>query len=242
VLARSADQVAETVALIEAAGGRALALTADVTDREAVDRAVQRIGQQWGPVDLLVNNAGVWGPLAPLWEADPDEWWRTLEINVRGSALCARAVLPPMLARRRGRIINIASHAGVFRWPMASAYAISKAALVKLTENLAAETKHAGLAVFTFHPGLVAIGLTEEAHMRAAPPRSPAAWIRQEVAEGRVVPPELGAQAIVYLASGRADALAGCYLTCDDDLATLVARAEEIRRDDLYTLRLRVPS
>jgi NAD(P)-dependent dehydrogenase (short-subunit alcohol dehydrogenase family) len=239
VVARSADQVAATVRVIEDAGGQALGLVADVTDRQAVERAVDVIQQRLGPVDLLVNNAGVWGPLGLMWEVDAEHWWHTLEINVRGTFLCARAVLPAMSARRRGRIVNIASHAGVFRWPQSSAYAISKAAIVKLTENLAAETRKHGVVIFTFHPGIATIGLTDEALAMDAPPGSPAAWIQDEVAAGRAVPPERGAEVLLYLASGRADALSGRYLTVHDDVAGLVARADEIRRDDLYTLRLR---
>jgi NAD(P)-dependent dehydrogenase (short-subunit alcohol dehydrogenase family) len=241
VLARSADQVAQTADTIHQAGGRALALAADVTDGRAVAEAVDRVRRELGPVDLLVNNAGVWGPLGPAWEADEADWWRTFEVNVRGSFLCAHAVLPGMTARGRGRVVNIVSHAGVYRWPQSSAYATSKAALVKLTENLASETRRRGVAVFSLHPGVVTTGLTDEALAMDAPPGSPAAWIQQEVAAGRTVPPALPARVLVYLASGRADALSGRYLTAHDDVAAMVRRAPEIQRDDLYTLRLREP-
>ena len=100
-----------------------------------------------------MNNAGVGGPFDYSWEADADSWWRTLEVNVRGTYLCSRAVLPGMIRRGGGRIINIASHAGVFRWPTASAYSVSKAAVIKLTENLAVEVKRHNVSVFAFHPG-----------------------------------------------------------------------------------------
>jgi NAD(P)-dependent dehydrogenase (short-subunit alcohol dehydrogenase family) len=147
-----------------------------------------------------------------------------------------------MLERRRGRIVNIVSHAGVHRWPTCSAYAVSKAAVVKFTENLAVEAKRHGVTVFACDPGIVTIGLTDQAMTMDAPPESPAgraaAWIRQQVADGRAVPPELGAQLVVSLAAGRADALTGRCLTVHDDVAALVARAEEIQRDDLYTLKL----
>lgn len=238
VLARSADQVAATAASIEAAGGRALALTADVTDSAAVEQAVTSVERQLGPLDLLVNNAGVGGPLGPAWEVDARDWQRTLEINVFGGYLCARAVLPGMTARRRGRIINLASNAGVFRWPLASAYSVSKAAVVKLTENLAAETRRYGLAVFAVHPGVTSIGLTELALAPDAQPSGPAAWLRQEAAAGRLVPPELAAELVVLLASGQADALSGRYLTVHDDILALVAQADEVQRRDAYTLRV----
>jgi NAD(P)-dependent dehydrogenase (short-subunit alcohol dehydrogenase family) len=217
----------------------------DVTDPRAVEMAVDAIQRRLGPLSLLVNNAGVWGPLASIAEVDPGEWWRTMEINLRGSLLCARAVLPGMIAGSSGRIINISSHAGVYRWPHASAYAISKTALIKLTEHVAAETKGQGIAVFAVHPGLVRIGLTEVAMGISAPAESSAgrvaAWVREQVEADQDVPPERGADLVVALASGRADVLSGRYLTVDENLDALVAQAAEIRRDDLYTLRLRDP-
>jgi len=239
VLARSADQAAAVAESIGAAGGHSLAPEGDVTGQRVVEGAVERVERELGPVDLLVNNAGIWGPLGAGWEVDPSEWWRTFEINVRGSYLCTHAVLPAMTVRGRGRIVNIASHAGVHRWPQSSAYAVSKAAGIKLTENLASETRRYGVAVFSFHPGIATVGLTEVALAMDAAPGSPAAWIQLEVAAGRVVPPERAAQVVVYLAAGLADALSGRYLTVYDDLPALVARAVEIQRDDLYTLRLR---
>jgi NAD(P)-dependent dehydrogenase (short-subunit alcohol dehydrogenase family) len=116
---------------------------------------------------------------------------------------------------------------------------VSKAAGIKLTENLASETRRYGVAIFSFHPGISTVGLTEEALAMDAAPGSPAAWIQQEVGAGRAVPPERAAQVVVYLASGRADVLSGRYFTVHDDVAGLVERAAEIQRDDLYTLRLR---
>jgi NAD(P)-dependent dehydrogenase (short-subunit alcohol dehydrogenase family) len=245
VAARSADQLQETVALIEAQGGRAMALPLDVTDQAAVERAVETIEHRLGPVDILVNNAGLWGPIDPVWEVDPEQWWQTMAIHVQGSFLCARTVLPGMIARRCGRIINIVSHAGVHRWPTCSAYAVSKTAVIKFTENLAAETRRHGVSVFALHPGLATVGLTQLALDMDAPAASPAgraaAWIRQQVAEGQAVPPERSAWLVAWLAAGRADQLSGRYLTVDDNLETLVTRADEIQQADLYTLRLREP-
>src|SRR5262249_52106639 len=88
VVARSQDQLAETVAAITATGGHALSFTADVTDQQAVFQTVKAIEQQLGTVDLLVNNAGIVSPLGPLWEIDPDEWWRNVEIYLRSVFLC----------------------------------------------------------------------------------------------------------------------------------------------------------
>jgi NAD(P)-dependent dehydrogenase (short-subunit alcohol dehydrogenase family) len=215
-----------------------------VTDAAAIEQAVATIERTWGTVDLLVNNAGEWGPIAPVWEVDPEAWWRTMEIHVRGSFLCARSVLPGMIARGQGRIITIASHAGVHRWPTCSAYSVSKAATIKFTENLAVEVRRHGVSVFAVNPGIVTIGLTDQAMTMTDAPETAAgraaAWIRQQVAAGRAVPPERGAQLILALARGDADPLTGRYLTVDDDLAALVRRAAEIQDGDLYTLKLSV--
>ena len=106
ITARSEDQLAETVSLIEQQGGRAFAHAADVTDRFAAELFVAETERLLGKVDLLVNNAGVAGPIGPLWENEPDERRRSFGVNVEGPFLYARAVLPGMVARGRGHVIN----------------------------------------------------------------------------------------------------------------------------------------
>jgi NAD(P)-dependent dehydrogenase (short-subunit alcohol dehydrogenase family) len=243
VVARSADTLDETVALIDGVGGRAFAAIADVTDQAAVEHAFASIEQHFGPIDLLVNNAGTSGPVAPLWEADPEQWWAAIETNFRGTFLCCWAVLPGLVARKAGRIVNVTSNAGIYRWPYLSAYATSKAAVIKLTENLAVETKKHGVKLFSINPGMLRAGMTESLLAAPVPPESPvglvAAWFKQEMDAGREVPLERGAALITLVASGRADALSGRYFSVYDDLDELVGRAASIRRDDLYTLRLR---
>ena len=107
VTARSVSELTETVELIQQAGGRALALPADVTDYHAVVGVVAAAESQLGPIDVLINGAGSFRALGNAAQVDPAEWWREVEINLRGPFLCAHAVLPGMIARRRGRIINI---------------------------------------------------------------------------------------------------------------------------------------
>ena len=243
VLGRSGSELAETVHQIEAAGGVAAAACADVTDERATAAAVGELRRRLGTVDVLVNNAGICGPIGPLWTVPADEWRRTIEINLGGVFTCTRLVLPDMLARRRGRIVNLTSNAGVFRWPGVSAYAVAKGAVVKLTENLAAEVRRERISVFSFHPGVQPIGLTEAALATDAPPDSPerrvADWLRRELAEGRGAEPHRAAQLVVRLASGHGDSLSGRHISVHDDLDVLLDRLEDIRRDDLCTLRLR---
>jgi NAD(P)-dependent dehydrogenase (short-subunit alcohol dehydrogenase family) len=239
LVARTADELAETVDRIEAAGGRAVATVADVTQPAGLTAAVADLRRRLGPIDLLVNNAGVLGPVGPLWELDLDEWWRTMEVNVRGIVLCSQLVLPDMVAAGRGRIINITSQAGAHRWPLASGYSVSKAAVIKLTENLALETSRHGVGVFSVHPGLLPIGMTET--VAAAEPRTRyeahiTAWALNELAEGRGADPGRAIELILRLAAGDGDSLSGRHLSVHDDLDAVLARLAEVRACDLYVM------
>ena len=110
-LARNKDRLATAMAEVAGKHGvRTLAVAADVTDPAAVDAAVARVADELGRVDLLVNNAGVIDAAeVPVWEADPDQWWDVVVSHVRGAQLLVRAVVPGMLARGHGRIVNLAS-------------------------------------------------------------------------------------------------------------------------------------
>lgn len=236
VCARSQDQLGETVRQIEGSGGRAQAFEADMGDRAAVERLVARVTEALGPLDVLVNNAGVGGPEGGIAEADPDLWWHNLEINLRGPLYCAHAVLPAMLERGHGCIVNVASGTAHGSWPPASAYNVSKTALVRLTENLAAETRERGVAVFALDPGLVRTAMTEEALRSEVP--SIAQAFQAMFDQGIDVPPERAARTVVFLASGRADALSGRFIAAEEDIEGLVRRAQEIVERDLYMLRI----
>ena len=240
LVARSGDELDETVELVHQDGGTAAAARADVTDAAGLAAAVTGLQDRLGPVDLLVNNAGVVGPIGPLWEDDPDAWWAAMDVNLRGVVLTSQLVLPGMVARRRGRIINLTSQAGTYRWPLVSAYSVSKAAVVKLTENLAHEVRRHGISVFSVHPGLLPIGMTEtlagtapsthyEDHVRR--------WAMTELKEERGADPAEAMQLLMRLAAGDADELSGRHLSVHDDLDALLARVPEVLRDDLYVLR-----
>jgi NAD(P)-dependent dehydrogenase (short-subunit alcohol dehydrogenase family) len=240
VVARSAEQLAETVAGIAAVGGRALAYPADVTDRAAAEAAVAEVERRLGSIDLLVNNAGVGGPVGPLADCDPEEWWRCVTVNLRGPLLCSRAVLPGMLARRRGRIVNVASGAGTRAIPHVSAYVTSKAALIRLTETLAAEVKGLGVSVFAIQPGTVRTAMAD-AVLNSEEARR---WLPSFAAmfeKGQDVPPERAARLVLLLASGQADALSGRFLAVEWDVEGLVRRGDELAGTDALTLRLVPP-
>jgi NAD(P)-dependent dehydrogenase (short-subunit alcohol dehydrogenase family) len=237
IFARSADELAATAARIDARGGSALAIAGDTTDAAAVREACAEVEATLGPVDLLVCAAGVGTPFGPTWELDADDWWRTVEVNLRGPLLWARALLPGMLARRRGRIINVSSGAGNGAFPFMSAYATSKAALTRLTEELAAEIGDRGVSVFAFSPGPVRTAMAEAALSTEAGRRW-LPWFAPMLAEHGTAP-EASAAYIVWLASGAADALTGRFLSQRDDRELVAARATGIREADRGVLRLR---
>lgn len=243
VFARSTDEIQETARLIQQGDGEALAIRVDVTDAEGIEWAVAEVAQRFGAVDILVNNAAHLGVIGPLWheEVDPEDWWRHVEINLRGPFLCCRAVLPGMVERRGGCIINLGSGIGASKFVHYDAYAASKAGLIKLSENLAESVKELGVKVFTLDPGLV----RNEGHDRNLELGVIDKWldpmVRQWFDDGVDVPPTRAAVLARRLASGEADTLSGCYVSVFDDLAGMVANADEIREKELYTLRLRLP-
>jgi NAD(P)-dependent dehydrogenase (short-subunit alcohol dehydrogenase family) len=213
---RSGPSLERTAADLEGLGSRALALATDVTSEAAVDELVRRVEEELGPVDLLVNNAGMTA-FGNLWESDPETWWRVQEVNLLGPFLCSRAVLRGMVARRSGRIVNVSSYVANGPSTDQPAYAVSKAAQVA----------ELGIRVFAISPGLLKTDMGMEVMTR-----------KGQVASAKWVPTDLAAQLVVSIASGKLDSLNGRFIHAQDDLAELLDRHREIEAADLYQLRL----
>ncbi|KRE60977.1 SDR family oxidoreductase [Nostocoides sp. Soil756] len=210
-LARSADRLGATLDdVARSTGARTLALAADVTSRASVDDAVATALRQVGPVDVVVNAAGLVDRAeVPLWESAPEDWWEVVTSHVRGAQLVARAVLPGMVARGRGRLVNLASGMGTRAEPEYSAYSVGKAAQIRLTECLEASLEGSGVHAFNIAPGLV------RTEMTAGMPR----W------DGHTnwTPPERVAELVLAVAGGGLDAWAGRFLRAGVDLPEAVA-------------------
>lgn len=236
---RREDELKETLQLLQGSGGKSVAIAADVSDAQEVTALVKSVEQKLGPIDLLVNNAAVAGPAGPTWESDPQAWWHCQEVNLRGPFLCCHAILPGMIERKKGRIINVASAAGTVSVPYLSAYVTSKAALIRFTETLAFEVRPHGISVFAMHPGAVQTPMNEELLAKAGRQWRP--WLEYVFQQGQDQTTEPGTNMVLFLASGKADSLSGRLFMVPDDPADLVSRADEIRQKDLYALRLRHP-
>jgi len=151
--ARREDRLAEVAAALGDAEVHTFVL--DVRDRAAVEAAIAGLPEVWRDVDVLVNNAGLAAGMSPLQDGDPDDWERMLDTNVKGLLWVTRAVLPGMLARGRGHVVNIGSIAGHETYPSGAVYCASKAAVDRITTGLRMDVLGSGVKVSTVDPGLV---------------------------------------------------------------------------------------
>src|SRR5688572_13386844 len=238
VVARSAEQLEETVSQVQRAGGAAHAFAADVADADSTAQTLHAIQQQLGPISLLINNAGVGSPIGPLAQADADEWWRCLEVNLRGPMLWTRGVLGSMIERRSGRIINVASGAGAVGMPYMSAYAASKTALIRFTEVVAQEVSQHNVSLFAIEPGTVRTAMATFA-LESPSGRRWVPWYRNIFDEKQDVLPEYSAELVVRLARGDADCLTGRFISRGDDLDAILRQSTKAVENEWGVLRVR---
>jgi NAD(P)-dependent dehydrogenase (short-subunit alcohol dehydrogenase family) len=209
-MARNEERLRKAMAEVAAAtGARTLAVAADVTDRASVDAAVARVADELGRVDLLVNNAGLIDAAeVPVWEADADQWWEVIGSHIRGAQLMVRAVVPGMLARGHGRIVNLASGMSTKANRDYSAYSVAKTGLMRLTEALQLSLQGSGVHAFDVAPGVVDTPMTRSMEMW----RDFEDW----------TPPERVVELVAAVAAGELDAWAGRFLRAGkDDLETV---------------------
>jgi NAD(P)-dependent dehydrogenase (short-subunit alcohol dehydrogenase family) len=230
ITARSKNEIDEVAAAITTAGGKALAVAGDVTKREDVARVKTETESRFGPVGILVHNAGVPWPFGPTWEVDPDIWWQAQEVHVKAAMYFINAFVPGMVERRNGRVVVVASMAGTAPRPNLSGYAVAKATQIRLVEHLALEGKQHGVYAWSIQPGSVFTGISELTIADPAAQKYLPDFINRLHSQRANDDPSVGlnrcAEMVNDLASGRCDVLSGRYLTPQDDFAALVREAE----------------
>ena len=206
-----------------------IAIHADVTDPVHTKTVIHEVAQDIGPVDVLINNAGIGGGESGpqnLVDMDADDWWRVQETNVRGPMLYAKAVLPGMIERGQGIIINVGSYIGIRPSSMATAYGTSKAALARFSDCLAMEVAGQGIQVFCVSPGIVLTDMTRDLPFINDIPR-------EEFHQ-----PEDVASLACELVTGNYARLTGRFIHVRDDLSSLLTNAGRLEQERLYQLSL----
>jgi NAD(P)-dependent dehydrogenase (short-subunit alcohol dehydrogenase family) len=155
IAARTSSTLDDTVKMIRAGGGLAKAIQTDVSDEKQVQRLITETINDYGKIDILVNNSGIGGPTVNVVDLRLQDWNEVLAINLTGSMLCAREVLKHMIPRRKGNMINIGSDGGRFGYPMRSPYCVSKWGVIGLTETLAMEVGQYDIRVNCISPAAV---------------------------------------------------------------------------------------
>jgi NAD(P)-dependent dehydrogenase (short-subunit alcohol dehydrogenase family) len=213
---------------------------ADISQEEDVRQLVREVLRTFGSVDVLVNNAGVQGPIGRFWEVDFEDWIENVRVNLIGTARCTRQVLPVMISKKAGKIINLSGGGATSPRPWFSGYGTGKAAIVRFTETLAEEVKEYHIDVNAIAPGAVNTRMLEEV-LEAGGEKTG----EKEFHEARDrnekggTPPDLAADLAVFLASPESDGLTGRLISAvwDDWRQFSPARIKEIMSGNLYTLR-----
>jgi NAD(P)-dependent dehydrogenase (short-subunit alcohol dehydrogenase family) len=218
LVARTTSELENVAAQVKHLGSEGLVASADVSSLHDVDQIVPMALDRYGRVDILVNAAAVHGPIARLWEAETEDWIKAVQINLLGTFFACRQVIPHMIGKGAGKIINFSGGGATSPSPRLSAYGASKAAIVRLTETLAAELAEFNIQVNALAPGLVDTKIHDD--ILAAGPD--AGHLVQDVRRLRengtgAVPVELAAELAVFLASSRSDGLTGKLIAAPYD-------------------------
>jgi 3-oxoacyl-[acyl-carrier protein] reductase len=240
--ARSAGRLAEqNEALKELLAPNARVVTAvgDVGSRTDVDSVFAKLRSEFSRLDILVNNAGVYGPMGNIEEVDWDEWVDALRVNLLGLVYVSRAAMPMFRAQRYGKIINVSGGGATSPMPAITAYAASKAGVVRFSESLALECKEAGIDVNAIAPGALVTQMMDQL-LKAGPEKVGRAFFERmkAVAEQGGTPLQIGASLCVFLASSESDGITGKLISAQwDNWSEWPNHLDELNSSDVYTLR-----
>jgi NAD(P)-dependent dehydrogenase (short-subunit alcohol dehydrogenase family) len=246
ICARDEDRLrlaAEELKAIAGPGQKVVVGKCDISRENDVNAFVTQVVGALGSVQILVNNAGVYGPKGPTESVDLEEWRRAIDINLFGVLLPCRAMIPHFKAQKRGKIINLSGGGATAPLPFISSYAASKAAVVRLTETLAEELREHRIDVNAVAPGPLNTRLLDEV-LKAGPESVGDAFyqkaLKQKETGGASL--ELAAALCAWLASPASDGITGKLLSAPwDPWKTLDVRRDALAKSDIYTLRRIVP-
>ncbi len=245
---RTSSELENVAEKIRRAGGTALAVASDVSDPKGATRLVQSALNAFGRIDILVNAAGTYGPIGPIWEVNREEWKKTFSTNLFSAFTLCQAVLPHMIQAHRGKIVTFSGGGATAPLPRFSAYGVSKAALIRLTETLAEEVKEFNIQVNAIAPGAVDTKLQDQvlAAGDKAGELGPRIRRLRETGEGGT-PREVPAELALYLASDDSGKLTGRLISAPHDgwqtwkperIAEIMSQPWfTLRRIDAFTLR-----
>jgi NAD(P)-dependent dehydrogenase (short-subunit alcohol dehydrogenase family) len=237
------EQARDEVAALARPGQQVRAMRADVSNPSDVAALVGAAVAQLDAFQVLVNNAGVYGPMGSIDDVDWNQWTRAMEININGSVLPLRAVLPHFRAQRYGKIVQLSGGGATNPLPRITAYAASKAAIVRLTESVALDVKEYGIDVNSIAPGALNTRMMDQ--LLAAGPGAVGDEFyarMKQMATGGTTPLEVGAALAVFLGSSASDGITGRLLSAPwDPWDTLQQHRGDLDPSDIYTLRRIVP-
>jgi len=238
LLSRTLPELKKTAEEIRNLNRRALILKADVSNKEQVEKSIDLAVREFGTIDILVNDAAIQGTIGPLVDNDVKKWIETIHINLIGVFLCCRSVLPHMIKKRRGKIINFSGGGATSPRPYFSAYGVSKTAIVRLTETLAKEVEPFNIQVNAIAPGTVNTRMLQQVlEAGTAAGEDELEHCKQQLESGGT-PAELPAALALYLASDESDGLTGRLISAVwDDWQNMTEKIPVIKSSELYTLR-----
>lgn len=242
LVSRTKSELKSTAAEIRNIGGIVRMVSADVTREKTARNAARICRKTFGKIDILVNAAGIVGPIGPLEDEKVSDWRKTLETNLTAAFLFMKAVLPSMKARRGGNIINLSGGGAASPRPMVAAYAASKAALVRLTETAAEETKPFNIRINAVAPGAVNTRMLDEM-LNAGKKVGKAEYLKlRDQKKSGGVSPDRAADLAVFLASDESKGLSGRMISAVwDDWNSWKNQIGRIASTEWYTLRRLTP-
>ncbi len=246
ICARDAERLARAKRYLDGfAGSRPaiLSLAADISKNDDVTAVVNKTKNTFGRIDILVNNAGVYGPKGTVEDVGWEDWARAMEINLYGSVLMCRAVLPDMKRQRKGKIVQLSGGGATKPLPRLSAYAVSKAAIVRFAETLAEEVREYNIDVNAIAPGALNTRMLQEV-LAAGPANVGQTFYDQAIKQFRSggTPLEKGADLAVFLGSDLSDGITGKLISAVwDPWTSLAEHKDDLGKTDIYTLRRIVP-